>query len=173
MPIDNCTHTFAELSATVLPAHLERLKAALQSPMPATTFAEFTTARGALAKIGETIGRTTDFPGCYVLLDEDRPVYVGISRGVIKRLLQHLNFDTHSAASLVYKIASMDFPHEMKRDQAMKDDQFREVFLTAQGRLREMSVAFVQIDNDLELYLFEVMASMHLDTDVWNTFRTH
>ena len=36
MPIDNCTHTFDELAATVLPAHLERLKTALQSPMPAT-----------------------------------------------------------------------------------------------------------------------------------------
>ena len=173
MPIDNCTHTFDELAATVLPAHLERLKAALQSPVPASTFVGYTTAKSALLAIGETIDRSTDFPGCYVFLDEGRPVYVGISRGVIKRLLQHLNFETHSAASLVYKMASMDFPHEMKRDQAMKDDQFREVFLTAQGRLREMSIAFIQIDNDLELYLFEVMASMHLDTDTWNTFRTH
>lgn len=170
MPIDNCTHTFDELASTVLPAYLERLKDALRSPMPASTFVGFKTATPeVLAKVQ----RTTDFPGCYVFLDVDRPVYVGISRTVVKRLLQHLNFETHSAASLVYKMANGDFPHEMKRDQAMKDDQFREVFLTAQGRLRDMSVAFVQIDNDLELYLFEVMASMHLDTDTWNTFRTH
>ncbi|AOR66333.1 hypothetical protein BBJ41_01455 [Burkholderia stabilis] len=170
MPIDNCTHTFDELAATVLPAHLERLTEALRSPMPATTFVGFKTAsRDLLSKLD----RTTDFPGCYVFLDAGRPVYVGISRGVLKRLVQHLNFESHNTASLVYKMASLDFPHEMKRDQAMKDDQFREVFLTAQGRLREMSVAFVQIDNDLELYLFEVMASMHLDTDTWNTFRTH
>ena len=39
----------------------------------------------------------------------------------------------------------------MKRDQVVKDDQFREVFLSAQRRPGEMSVAFVQIDNDLEL----------------------
>lgn len=170
MPIDNCTHTFDELAATVLPAHLARLNEALRSPMPATTFVGFKTAnRDLLTKLG----RTTDFPGCYVFLDAGQPVYVGISRGVLKRLVQHLNFESHNTASLVYKMASQDFPHEMKRDQAMKDDQFREVFLTAQGRLRDMSVAFAQIDNDLELYLFEVMASMHLDTDTWNTFRTH
>ncbi|WP_216857567.1 GIY-YIG nuclease family protein [Burkholderia sp. S171] len=170
MPIDNCTHTFADLSTTVLPAHLERLKAALQSPLPASTFVGF---KSASREVLSRLGRTTDFPGCYVFIDLDHPVYVGISRGVVKRLAQHLNFESHFTASLVYKMATDDFPHEMKRDQAMKDDQFREVFLTAQGRLREMSVAFVQIDNDLELYLFEVMAAMHLDTDTWNTFRTH
>jgi hypothetical protein len=70
-------------------------------------------------------------------------------------------------------MATDDFPHEMKRDQAMKDDQFRQVFLSAQGRLRQTSVAFVEISNDLELYLFEVYAAMKLDTDTWNTFRTH
>jgi hypothetical protein len=70
-------------------------------------------------------------------------------------------------------MASEAYPHELKRDQAMRDDQFREVFLAIQFRLREMGVAFVQIDNDLELYLFEVYAAMKLDTAQWNTFRTH
>lgn len=170
MPIDNCSHTFDALASTVLPAHLARLTEALRSPMPATAFVGFKSATREL--IGR-LGRGADFPGCYVFIDGSRPVYVGISRGVIKRLVQHLNFESHFTASLVYRMASEDFPHEMKRDQAMKDDQFRQVFLSAQGRLRQMSVAFVEINNDLELYLFEVMAAMHLDTDVWNTFRTH
>ena len=55
----------------------------------------------------------------------------------------------------------------------MKDELFRSAFLSAQGRLREMRVAFIEIANDLELYLFEVVAAMHLDADTWNTFRTH
>ena len=117
--------------------------------------------------------RTTDFPGCYVFIDGSTPIYVGISRGVIKRLVQHLNYDSHYSASLIYRMASEDYPHEMKRDQAMKDEQFKAVFFTAQGRLRQMKVAFIEINNDLELYLFEVFASMKLDTDTWNTFRTH
>jgi hypothetical protein len=170
MPIDSCSHTFEELASSVLPAHLSRLAEALAEPMPAQMFVGFKSAtRDALARVG----RSTDFPGCYVFIDTEKPVYVGISRGVVKRLVQHLNFESHYTASLVYRMASDDFPHEMKRDQAMKDEQFREIFLSAQGRLREMSVAFIEIGNDLELYLFEVLAAMHLDTDVWNTFRTH
>ncbi|QPF72256.1 hypothetical protein G8A07_04475 [Roseateles sp. DAIF2] len=170
MPIDNCIHTFEQLSTIVLPAHLKRLQLALQSPKPAATFVGFKSAcKDALAQVDKTV----DFPGCYVFSDQGKPVYVGISRGVVKRLVQHLNFESHYAASLVYKMATEDYPHEMKRDQAMKDDQFREVFLSAQGRLRQMTVAFVEINNDLELYVFEVFAAMKLDTDTWNTFRTH
>jgi hypothetical protein len=170
MPIDNCLHTFAQLSDTVLPAHLERLNTAIKTPMPAATFVGFRSAtKDALAKVD----RKTDFPGCYVFIDEAKPVYVGISRGVVKRLVQHLNFESHYTASLVYRMATDDYPHEMRRDQAMKDEQFRSVFLSAQGRLRQTSVAFVEINNDLELYVFEVLAAMHLDTDTWNTFRTH
>jgi hypothetical protein len=70
-------------------------------------------------------------------------------------------------------MAAVDYPHEMKRDQAMKDQQFKAVFLSAQSRLRQMKIAFVEIENDLELYVFEVFASMKLGTGTWNTFRTH
>ena len=61
----------------------------------------------------------------------------------------------------------------MKRDQAMKDDQFRKTFLSVKARLHKMAVAFIDIENDLEQYLFEVYAAMKLDTGKWNTFRTH
>lgn len=170
MPIDNCAHTFDELVETVLPAHFGRLEAALKEPIAAATFVG---PRSATLALLSTLGRSTDFPGCYVFIDESRPVYVGISRSVVKRLVQHLNFDSHFAASLVYRMASEDYPHEMKRDQAMKDEQFRSVFFAAQERLRRMSVAYIEIGNDLELYVFEVFAAMRLDTETWNTFRTH
>jgi hypothetical protein len=170
MPIDNCAHSFQELVEAVLPVHLKRLEKALEKPRPASDFVGFKSAsRDALARVGIA----ADFPGCYLFVDGVKPVYVGISRGVVKRLVQHLNFDSHYTASLVYRIASDLFPHEMKRDQAMKDDQFRKVFFSAQERLRNMSVAFVEISNDVELYLFEVMAAMRFDTGTWNTFRTH
>jgi len=170
MPIDNCVHTFEELTTSVLPSHFKRLEAAIQSPIPAENLVGFTSATKELLS---RLNRTTDFPGCYVFIDGEKPIYVGISRGVIKRLVQHLNYDSHYSASLIYRMASEDYPHEMKRDQAMKDEQFKSVFFSAQERLRQMKIAFVEIDNDLELYVFEVFASMKLDTDMWNTFRTH
>lgn len=170
MPIDNCTHTFEEMATTVLPEHFERLQSAIKAPLPASTFVGFKSVTRSLLT---TLKRSTDFPGCYVFIDEDKPIYVGISRSVLKRLVQHLNFDSHYSASLVYRMASEDYPHEMKRDQAMKDEQFKTVFFSAQVQLRQMKVAFIEVTNDLELYLFEVFAAMRLDTDTWNTFRTH
>ena len=170
MRIDNCKHSFEELSASVLPAHYVRLEAALRVPFAATSFVGF---KSVTKEVLSRVSRSTDFPGCYVFIEGINPLYVGISRGIIKRLVQHLNYDSHYSASLVYRMATDDYPHEMKRDQAMKDDEFRKVFLSSQGRLRQMKVAFVEIDNDLELYLFEVFASMRLDTGKWNSFRTH
>lgn len=170
MPIDNCSESFETLASVVLPAHMTRLIEALAHPIPAQKFVGF---KSPTREVLSRLGRSKDFPGCYVFINAGKAVYVGISRGVVKRLVQHLNFQSHYSASLVYRMASEDFPHEMKRNQAMMDDKFREIFLSAQGRLREMSVAFIEIGNDVELYLFEVMAAMQLDTAAWNTFRTH
>lgn len=170
MPIDNCKHSFDELASKVLPGHFEALMASIESPVLASEIVGYKSAtKTLLAKLG----RSTDFPGCYAFLDEEKPIYVGISRSLIKRLTQHLNHDSHYSASLVYKMATEDYPHEMKRDQAMKDDQFREVFFHSQQRLQAMRIAFIEVQNDLELYVFEVYASMRLDTNIWNTFRTH
>ena len=170
MPIDNCTYTFEELSRTVLPRLFDELRRSMASPLSASTFVG---PKSTTKELLSRVSRTTDFPGCYVFLDGEDPVYVGISRSVLKRLVQHLNFDSHYSASLVYRMATEDYPHEMKRDQAMRDEQFREIFFSAQDRLRNMNVAYVEINNDLELYVFEVFAAMKLDTDTWNTFRTH
>jgi hypothetical protein len=170
MSINKCKYTFNELAISVLPKHFERLEKELRSPIPAEQFVGFATpSRRALS----VLNRSADFPGCYVFIERNTPIYVGISRNVIKRLVQHLNTASHYSASLVYRIAFDDFPHEMKRDQAMKDDKFRDIFFSAQSRLRRMSIAAVEVENDLELYLFEVYVAMRLDTSVWNTFRTH
>ncbi len=170
MSIDNCTYTFEELSEKVLPDLFSRLADYIEIPMAAAEFVGYKSAtKEALEKVNLTVG----FPGCYVFIDNKKPVYVGISRSLVKRLAQHLNHDSHYSASLVYKMATEEYPREMKRDQAMKDDQFREAFLAKQEQLQKMAVAFIEIQNDLELYLFEVYVSMKLDTDTWNAFRTH
>lgn len=170
MPVDHCKYTFEELTALVLPSHFRKLEAAIQSPIAAENLVGF---KSPTKKLLSRFNRTADLSGCYVFMEGAKPIYVGISRKVIKRLVQHLNYDSHNSASLIYRIASEDYPHEMKRDQAMKDEMFKAMFFSAQKRLRQMKIAFVEIDNDLELYLFEVFASMKLDTHTWNTFRTH
>lgn len=178
MPIDDCTHTFEALAANVLPAYYALLEAAIQAPHAASTFVG---PKGATKALLKELDHANDFPGCYVFIDGDKPVYVGISRSVVKRIVQHLNFDSHNTANLVYRKASkLFFELPDRQDQPrptraalMANAEFLGHFKDAQQRLRNMKVAYVQIDNDLELYLFEVYAAMKLDTDIWNTFRTH
>ena len=168
MPVDNCPHTFEELAQSVLPAHLKRLQAA--TPLLASELVGFRSAsKAALARLS----RPADFPGCYVFLEEGRPFYVGISRTVVKRLIQHLNFESHFTASLVFRMARQSVSRRMRRNEAMRDAEFLQAFRHAQGRLQKMSVQFVEIENDLVLYMFEVFAAMKLGTDGSNSFRTH
>lgn len=170
MAIDNCHYSFKQLAESVLPKHYKELELAMMSATKAEILVGH---KSVTKKLLQALDRRGDFPGCYVFIHREKPEYVGISRSVLKRLVQHLNYDSHYSASLVYRMATEDYPHEMKRDQAMRDEQFKAAFLSAQDRLRKMTVAWVEIQNDLELYLFEVFAAMRLNTETWNTFRTH
>ncbi|MDL1862637.1 excinuclease ABC subunit C [Betaproteobacteria bacterium PRO7] len=151
MFIDDCPHTFADLAATVLPGHMRRLRVAMQNPHPASLFS---TAGKGPTTIAKQLGLSSDFSGCYVLLEGALPIYVGISRSVLARLRQHFLGRTHYDASLAYAIAKHCAPTRSKRSEAMAQTQFRKAFDDAQAYLRELGVAFVQIDNPLELYVF-------------------
>ncbi len=170
MYIDQCPHSFAQLANTVLPAHMKKLRPALETPLPANLF---TVPGGGPASIARTIAREGDFSGCYVFIENSKPIYVGISRRVLARLRQHFTGKTHFDASLVYAIAQKRAPTKGKRSAVMNDPNFKKAFKSAQSRLCSVHVSFVEIENPLELYLFEAFAAIELGTHEWNTFRTH
>lgn len=170
MAIDGCRHTFAELVDRVLPGHLVRLRRAMRSPWPAADLARPGVGPKTFAK---SVGRDNDLSGCYVFMRGARPIYVGISRGVLARIRQHLCGRTHFDASLAYSIAQDRQRTRGNRGDAMKRPRFRRAFRAAQRYLQQLSVAAVDIDNPLELYLFEAYAAIELNTSKWNTFRTH
>jgi predicted GIY-YIG superfamily endonuclease len=117
--------------------------------------------------------REDDFSGCYVLMEGERPIYVGISQGVLQRIRQHVRGMTHFDASLAFRIAASRRPHQFTRSAAMADVEFQGYFRQSQQYLRSLHVAFIEIQNPLELYIFEAFAAMELDTAEWNTFETH
>jgi hypothetical protein len=149
---------------------MARLREQLALAQPAMDFAA---EKGGPATIARRLGLDSDFSGCYVLVDSGRPIYVGISRKVLSRLRQHLRGKTHFDASLVYAVAQRRHPTAGHRSSVMASLEFQKAFADAQSYLRSLHVAFVQIDNPLELYLFEAYAAMALGTHEWNTFRTH
>jgi hypothetical protein len=170
MPIDSCKYTFKEMAATVLPQYMAMLRTPLTEPFQMSLFCK---PGVGVKSILSTLGRSKDFSGCYVLLKSGKAFYVGTSRTVVQRLQQHVKGETHFNASLAYGMANNKFPHEMTRDEAMANAEFRKEFDVARTLLQNSSVAFIEIDNPLELYLFEAYCAMELDTCEWNTFKTH
>ena len=170
MAIDGCKHSFAELAGNVLPGYMAELRRCIANPVALSEFAvEGVGVRTLLARLR----LDTDVSGCYVLLEAGRQIYVGISRGVLQRLRQHVRGTTHFDASLAYRIATARQPHNQTRSAAMADAAFHARFRVAQTYLRGLQAAFVEIDNPVELYLFEAFAAMELDTCDGNTFATH
>jgi predicted GIY-YIG superfamily endonuclease len=167
--IDQCPHTFAELATTVLPRKMTELCRAMAEPMPLSLFMEPGIGPKAILK---QLGRTKDFSGCYLLL-ADGPFYVGISRKIVSRLRDHLRGSDHFTASLAHMMAVRHCGHNGRRIAAAEDPRYVAAFSEAKCALAKGKVAFVEISNPLELYLFEVYAAMELDTATWNTFATH
>jgi hypothetical protein len=158
------------LARVVLPAHMQRMRQAMLRPVPMQSFIGEKRGPKTCAK---HLGLAGDFSGCYVFIEDGKPIYVGISRKVLSRMIQHIRGDDHFSASLAYLIATKKNPHRMRRKAAMSDVVFRAEFDAARERLRSLHVAFIDISCPVELYAFELYCSMELDTDQWNTFRTH
>jgi hypothetical protein len=170
MSIDECRSNFSELATNILPKYMAEIHVAMQDPWPLADFCK----RGVGVKtIVNTLKRQNDFSGCYVLLRDGKPFYVGISRGVVARLRQHVTGTTHFNATLAYRMACEKFPHDKTQATAMKDPAFRKAFEEAKQLLAGCSAAFIEIPDPVELYLFEAYCAMELDTHEWNTFRTH
>lgn len=94
------------------------MRTALEHPH---ALSEFWTPGIGVKNILRNFGRSRDFSGCYVLLQEEKAFYVGISHGVVGRLRQHGTGRTHFDASLAYRMACEKAAHEMTRAEAMKD----------------------------------------------------
>lgn len=174
MPLHECTHSFEEIASRVLPDHMARMKESLLAPMDMEVFATPGLGVRSLLKKFE---RTEDFSGCYVLLEKETPIYVGISRSVFARLRQHVFGKTHFDASLAFRVAMQRHPDraiaKLTRSKAMDDPLFGTSFAEAQTYLRSLRVATVEITNPLELYIFEPYCAIALDTHQWNSFETH
>lgn len=169
-PVDGCPYTFRELASEVLPAYMAQLRDAMSAASPMANFAQ----KGiGVRTLLRDEGRSDDFPGCYVMMDGGRPIYVGISRKVFTRLRQHVLADTHNSATLAYRMAASWTGHSMRRQEAMEDPEFKSEFCRARELIRALDVVYIEIDNSLVLHVFEPYAALELGTGEWNTFETH
>ena len=127
--------------------------------------------------ISETLKSVIPKQGAYFFYDthNKRIVYVGISRNIRSRLLQHINHKSSLSASLAYLIAKDGLKEksikEIKEcfEKAKEENNCRNKY---QEEIKKFKVAFVENENYFELALFEIYAAIKLKT-YWNSFRTH
>jgi hypothetical protein len=114
-----------------------------------------------------------DFRGVYIFLHERKPFYVGISRSVINRILQHVKAGkSHHSASLAYKIACLKLELEGKEIDFNRNElDYGTYIKPIQEKLMNKNIAFMPIRSDDEMYLFEVYCSLHFNTKL-NKFTT-
>ena len=170
MAIDGCRHSFRMLATDILPGYMRQLRERMARPIP---MAEFAVQGQGPVTIARRHGMAGEFGGCYVFLDGDRPIYVGISRKVCSRIRNHLQGEGHHNATLAYKMTAEHLAFEGTRDQAMQNPEFMAAFAKTKAYLVRLHIAFIEIENAVEMHLFELYAAMKLDTCEWNTFRTH
>ena len=170
MTIDGCNNSFDVLASEVLPARMERMREAIRQPHRMADYA----VRGDGPKtILKRLNKQEDFSGCYVFLDDNTPIYVGISRSLVQRLLYHVKGADYYTATLAYRMARAEHGNAQTAKEAMKDADFMRLFGAKKDFLKTLRVAFIEMNDPIEMYLFEVYCAMQLDTSNWNSFRTH
>lgn len=122
-----------------------------------------------------------DFAGLYLFSKDEKPFYCGISRNVIKRILDHQKGTTSSMATLAHRIAKKGIIDTSSDKYNLAFDRQRNKLLECEismikfydqdpeGHLEDN---FAQHKEEVMLYLFEVFVSVKYDT-VHNSFRTH
>lgn len=115
-----------------------------------------------------------DFKGLYVFLNGDIPFYVGISKGVIGRIQQHLKGHSHNQSTLAYNIGLVRY-QLMKGETysgGRKHFDFKADVSPAKEFLLGQSLALLPMESDEEMYLFEIYCAMSLQCYL-NKFETH
>ena len=105
MPIDGCHHDFKTLASEVLPARMQELRDHMRETVQ---MAEFAVWGDGPKTIARRHGFPDDISGCYVFMEGDEPIYVGISRRVFARLAEHVGRGGHLSATLAYRMAAHD-----------------------------------------------------------------
>ena len=117
--------------------------------------------------------------GIYLFSELDHAIYVGQTRKLRQRLRNHTNpLGKNNQATFAFLLAKDEAAKAgvdigLFRAQLEADRQFVEHFDAAKVRVSEMDVRFIELAGPIERSVFEIYASLALDTLVFNSFETH
>ena len=117
--------------------------------------------------------------GVYVFYQNNKPVYVGRSNNLKRRIQQHGRLSSrHNSASLAFNIAkemmgrNEQIPKFITRKELEEAPGFDQVFFLARNTVANMKIRVIEIEDQIEQALFEIYAALTLNTR-YNDFSTH
>ncbi|HEY9083706.1 MAG: hypothetical protein COA31_005470 [Flavobacteriales bacterium] len=116
--------------------------------------------------------------GIYLFIVKGIPIYVGRTNRMRARLLEHSRPSSkHNAASFAFKLAKeqankMCIDTKLKRSALVKDKKFNKLFSKSKQQVAAMDIKYIEINNPIEQYLFELYVSEMLKTP-YNDFENH
>lgn len=156
MALHDCHYTFEELTLEIFPKYFDCLLTAMESPIH-------------LNDIYTRPNIITSRAGCYVICAGRNPVYVGIAKNISNRILSHLT-PNPTTANLAVRMVAKRLNVSLKA--VKKLSNFNEEFVKSIQELKTYNLSYVEIDNSLEMYIFEPYCAMKLNTQTFNFFDT-
>jgi len=122
-----------------------------------------------------------DFRELYVIYFKENPVYVGISERLIKRVNSHIKGDNYRTSAFAYQVAKKRYLKDNNgnfinpksgKDYTRKEFYELKLVASARAEVTKMKIRILPIQDEIQLYLFEVYCAMKLKT-AFNSFDTH
>ena len=119
--------------------------------------------------------------GIYVFYEDGCPIYVGRTNRMRGRIMEHgRQSSNHNTAPFAFNIAKKSATEigtviARSRSELEKDPVFvsLSLFLEAKDKVSKMLTRVIEVDDPIIQTLFEVYASIALNTVVYNHFDTH
>ena len=122
-------------------------------------------------------------PGIYVFYENDTPLYVGRSRNLRSRIMQHSRQSSgHTSATFAFLMA-LDKAKEMQIDcsnrtrAALQEaPDFKPIYDATKAKVNQMAVKVIEVTDPIEQSVFEVYVALRLRTIRpygYNDFETH
>lgn len=128
-----------------------------------------------LEKVQDERKEMNEVKGLYIFYEDDKPVYVGISRLILKRLKHHFLGKVHNEATLVYLMLRHKHDRKGRIYDGLRSDLqiFKDERESKQEEMRKKwKIAIIPQTNNYKMYFFEIYLACYLKTE-WNSFETH
>jgi hypothetical protein len=116
--------------------------------------------------------------GIYVFYEDGEALYVGRTNSMRRRLQHHCSRSAKDAP-LAFRIARKEtgyltatYKPKGSRSELRSNPEFEEAYLQAKGKIREMDIRYVEIEDQALQALLEIYATLELDAE-YNDFDTH